>query len=329
MNLTYSILCLLIFAGGAYFLFGKRTKSGKLDSEKEAGEDGVKNSLVFFLKEPRCFGEESLAACLDQAFSGGIDGETNILGSLPYLPGMSVEEGYEPLSFLHGGRMYLVFISPESYIKDYGDLLSEIGDRRLITALEEHKAWISVDLIGEAETDDFRAEVYAVIGALMAEMAGPDIVAIFSPELSRCNEWDPRFIETLRSGNPLEIFEEPTNTPVLDVDGDSPELIAAVAEAKERWPELVEAFNTKIDSKAPFLIKAAFREGDVEEFMWVSPAKITDEQVTGILENSPHQIVKIHEGDEVTLPIIDICDWIYIDSDGEPIGGFTTKVIGN
>src|SRR5690606_14805042 len=110
-----------------------------------------------------------------------------------------------------------------------------IRDKRLRKAIERHVAWISVDLM-EDTTDRTRIrEAYQVIGRILAVMGGPDCLAIYCPELPRCNEFDPGLLERLCGDDPVSLFDEPTFDPVIEISDDNPKMAEAVREAIVRW----------------------------------------------------------------------------------------------
>jgi uncharacterized protein YegJ (DUF2314 family) len=102
---------------------------------------------------------------------------------------------------------------------------------------------------------------------------------------------------------------------------------AAVAEAHQRWNEFVAGFEARSpDDNTPFAIKAPFGSDDNTEFMWVEVTGIENDVVYGLLKNEPADIPNLHEGDRVKVSVADINDWLAV-IDGEPVGGFTLKVL--
>lgn len=88
----------------------------------------------------------------------------------------------------------------------------------------------------------------------------------------------------------------------------------------------VSVFEAGPSADQVFAVKARFAEGEYEEFMWVSVRQIEGTSITGRLENSPASLKSVKEGDTVTVQLADVNDWIY-GADGQPIGGFTMKVM--
>jgi uncharacterized protein YegJ (DUF2314 family) len=161
-------------------------------------------------------------------------------------------------------------------------------------------------------------------------MAGPDCLAVYCPELQRCNEFDPGLIETLSGPDPLDLFEEPTFEPVIEISDNNPRMAAAVREAVTRWPEFVAAFEgSPIADRDRYIVKVEFREGKKAEYMWVSVEELAPEGVTGILMNDPHELLDVHRGARVHFTLDRLNDWIYPGRDGRHVGGFTLDVLAD
>ena len=295
----------------------------------ESSEDAPLRSLVFLLEEPRAIESARWVTQIGEALGVSLNADgkksTEFVMPMPD-PAISAEDGdCFMLKIRHG--VFWIFNIRKPYMDDPEGYAETIPDGRLRSAIARHRAWISVDLLHWNGTDD-RDAVYAVIGRVLASLSGPDVVAVNAPELGRCNEFDPSLIEKLASGKPLEIFDEPTFSPVISIEGDDPEMAAAKAEAKRRWPEFVAQFSKrKPGSDRPFIVKAPFGKNEEEEFMWVLVERIEDDLVSGKLGNQPNKIVDLHEAQEVTIPVGAVIDWLCADASDEPLGGWTNKVL--
>jgi len=293
-------------------------------------------SLVFFLSEPREPKEETIRDCVATALN--IDFQDNDPAAeyfvLQFTPPQFEDNPFQPIqhfmirvpqglfSVLASHAPYMA--GPESFAKD------SIRDKRLRSAVENHQAWLSVDLMNEGSGHDAEttALAYQVIGKLLAAMAGPDCLALYCPELRRCNEFDPSLIEVLAGGDPLSIFEEPTFEPIIEVSDDDPRMADAVAEALNRWPEFVAAFeNRNTENQDKFIIKAEFTEGSASEYMWVAVSDLEDDLIRGVLMNDPHELLEVHRGATVEIEMSKLNDWIHPGPDDVPVGGFTLKVL--
>ncbi|HRX53062.1 MAG: DUF2314 domain-containing protein [Verrucomicrobiales bacterium] len=288
-------------------------------------------SLVFFLDEARNASLESVKKCVATALiDEPADSPVEIEEVSARRMGPSLAEQTQQFLVRLNQGIFGIILSPHPYIESPAQFAKEtIRDKRLRSAIERHQAWISVDLMAAVSNPAARRAAYQVISRLMAALAGPDCLALFCPELQRCNEFDPTLLERLNSPDPLSIFDEPTFEPVIEVSADDPRLREAVKEALLRWPEFVTAFRTRTPDDDRFIAKAEFTENGISEFMWVSVTQAGDRGLRGILLNDPHEILRIHKGASVTVDLSRLNDWIYPDADGNPVGGFTLSILSS
>lgn len=292
-------------------------------------------SLVFFLSEPSRADEASIRTCVSNAL--GIrfpvddpDSDTFVMPFSP--PDLRHHEAHIRHFMVRIPEgLFAVLVSDKPYIENPAEFArGSIRDKRLRSAVERHVAWVSVDLMDAEDDTEYRLGAYRIIGRILASMAGPDCLAIYCPELQRCNEFDPGLIETLCGEDPLHLFDEPTFEPVIEISDNHPRMADAVREAVDRWPEFVEAFTTSSSiERERFIVKAEFREGRKSEFMWVSVRDILGDTVSGTLMNDPHELLEVHRGAEVTFTLDRLNDWIYPGDDGSHIGGFTLDVLAD
>lgn len=295
-------------------------------------------SLVLFLEESREVSVDSLSGCVVDALQSDGD-ETLIVETEPDLeswagglpPEASRIEGIRKFLVRLTEGVFAVLVSPRPYIEDPKTFAkASIEDKRLRRVVEDHRGWLSVDLVSATpEEPEGRYLAYDIIGKLLASMSGPDCLAVYAPELRKCNEFDPSLIESLKSGNPLAIFREPTFDPVIEIEEDHPRMKAAVEEARSRWPEFAKAFRDRGEVGGRFIVKAEFSEGEQSEFMWIEVDRIDEDHVFGTLMNDPHELIGIHRGSEVDLPLDRLNDWLFPGEDGEAVGGFTLKVLAD
>jgi uncharacterized protein YegJ (DUF2314 family) len=294
-------------------------------------------ALVYFLSDPRQPTVETIRSCLTHAL--GLPSE---FASLPTkkiritagrAPAPS-SEGHTVQHFvieLPQGR-FGIFYSDTPYMENPVEFAAEsIRDKRLRQAVEQHRAWISVDFLESRRTPLSSPDIYALLGKILASIAGPDCLAIYSPELQRCNEFDLTLLDDLKRGKPLSVFSEPTFEPIYEIAADDERMAAAVREARQRWPEFVHEFTHNVPAQGSdrFLVKAEFSEGNKSEFMWVLVMALDDDQIHGELLNDPHELVDIHRGARLSLPRSQIADWLYRDAGGRIVGGFTLPILAD
>lgn len=291
-------------------------------------------SLVLLLSDPRSPTEASISGCVSSALDIELDPEdlhaTQFVIRMPdqsNRSGSGQVKGIQHFMVKLDRGVFAVLSSDRPYVeKDDQSVYRNIRDKRLRTAIDSHRAWISVDLMGQPENNHEKDRAYRVIGKIIAAMAGPDCLAVCCPELQACNEFDPGLIEKLQSSDPLDIFADPTFAPVIEVDKDNPAMIDAVTEARERWDEFVAALPADCDDER-YLAKVEFCDQDISEFMWVQVTEANERVVHGLLVNEPHQLENVHCGQKVSVPVEQLNDWIYPDDDGKMVGGFTLAII--
>lgn len=311
--------------------------------EKPDPDDGVETfdglgdedivSLVYFLTDPRSADEAMIRSCVASALGVAFDpsdpdSDHFVMRFTPPVPEKDATAIEHYMVRIPDG-LFAVLLSSRPYIEDPASFARDsIRDKRLRNAVENHKAWLSVDLMDSTDDPDTRREAYRVIGRILATLAGPDCLAVYSPELQRCNEFDLSLLDVLSSDDPLEVFDEPTFEPIIEISDDNPKMAAAVAEAKSRWPEFVDAFAEREDlDDDRYIVKAEFREGSNCEYMWISVRRITQTSIDGILMNDPHELIDTHRGAEVSVGFDRLNDWLFPGPAGEHVGGFTLDVL--
>ncbi len=120
------------------------------------------------------------------------------------------------------------------------------------------------------------------------------------------------------------------------IEGDSPEMLEAYQSAQQTfkyfWQEVFWENRRIVPAHDITAVKVAFADTSPEgndpsaEFMWVNEIDFDGHTVTGTLMNSPNWIKSIKEGDEVNIPLTEICDWIF-SIYGKAYGGFTVNLM--
>jgi uncharacterized protein YegJ (DUF2314 family) len=211
-----------------------------------------------------------------------------------------------------------------TYVEDIGEAAERLRDFRCKKAIQEHRAWLAVDQIGDPPAGG-AAVSYACIGKLLAELASDDCLALYCPETAQMNSYAPDLLPLLWGPNPLAAFEQPRPDEVVGVNEDDEEMKAAVAEAWRRWPEFVAAFNRRRAMQG-FAVKVPFHEGQEAEYMWVEVSNLDGNTIHGNLVSKPAMVSDLKLNDKVTVSLDDLNDWIF--SDGKQmVGGFTSKVL--
>jgi len=234
--------------------------------------------------------------------------------------------GNDPLFIVKNLQgMWMVHNHPAPYFDD-GSVTDKIPDLRLRKAVKEHSAWLSVDLMHAFDESLPVDTFYPYIFALIRELADEDTLAILRPETGSINIWNEEVAATLGSAEPLEEFGTPV-APVIQVSGHDPRMMAAIAEAREKFPVFREHWTARQDGDS-FLAKASVtREGD-GEIIWLEVIGVEPEFIHGTLANQPMNLEGLKQGDLVEVPLEDLYDWaIALKGSDEPLGIFTEKVV--
>lgn len=298
-------------------------------------DDTPMRSLVLLLREPHYVEGSMMASIASRAwdcevsYEGGEDDDsedddddTPLEESAPFLVG---EEA--PFFCSKYPAMLTIHSFPAPYFDDAEAVADEVHEARIRTAILEHTAWISCDLITWMDDDSDETQADILIGQLLAEFADDNCLAV----IDLLDQSVYPFLEdeteaALRSRNPRKALEELPYDPVITISSDDPEMQAAVQTARDRWPEFVEAFENRDDSQH-FAMKARFEENDLVEFMWVTVTAIEGDLVLGVLDSDPADVKSLRCGDRVRVTLDSLNDWMFVDRGEEPVGGFTIAVL--
>lgn len=204
-------------------------------------------------------------------------------------------------------------------------LPEELGE-----ALASHSCWLAVDSnIPSGTIKD--EEIFSALGRFLAEFVDDQIVMIYTPTFNKGALWKDEMRETLVS-DPLSVFGPGPHARVemnnvRQVPADDAEMIAAIEEARTRFPEFCTAF-ANAPTKAGFLVKARFEEEEEVEHMWISVTELTDTLIYGKLINSPNAISNVREGQFVEVDSDKVSDWAYPSKEqGDYVGNFSERVL--
>lgn len=277
-------------------------------------------SLVFLLREPRYLDKAILCQVVQRAF--GVDLSNSGPDSTEFVVSI---EGCPTHYVQYKGRIFLLHNFPVPYFSDKDKVANGIPELRLRNAVLEHQAWLSVDATSPPWATD---DPYLSIGKLLAELANEDCLAIIAPAFQAMNVWDPAKVDTLWGDNPLDAVRQSNQVPVIRVADDDPLMIAAVAEARRRWPEFVAEFELRRPGWN-FAAKAPFREGDFLEVMWFKVTAVEGDSIYGTIDNDPVDLKKIRHGSRVKVPVKDLNDWVFTEGNDHQTlkGGFTIEAV--
>src|ERR1051326_8575894 len=140
---------------------------------KKGGDEPI-YSFVLLLAEPRFLDAETLERQVSQALDVQFD------KGLPEDQRMDFVVGQAPIFMVkHGSTMILVNSIPKPYADNPEKAAREIADGRLQKAMRAHRAWLSVDWMGDKDDNSIR-QGYKLIGKLAAHLAESDCLAVYS-----------------------------------------------------------------------------------------------------------------------------------------------------
>ena len=260
------------------WLTGRKQESSATD---ETGEQPMV-SLVLLLSEPRYLDDAILRRLVEQAWNKQFhptdpDAKEFVVSG-DVVSVIRTTEG-----------MFLVNNFPSPYVDDPVEAAQSLRELRTRKAFAEHKAWLSVDLIGAGDDEQSLNEAYRRIGSLTSALLDADCLAVFCPATKQIAPVDPDLADRLRGHDVLALLGRGGYVPVIDVDSSDEAMQAAVAEARRRWPEFVQAFENRQPGE-PFLVKGPFAAGDQVEFMWIEVDALENDLILGRLANDPVNI---------------------------------------
>lgn len=197
------------------------------------------------------------------------------------------------------------------------------GDPVLRDALLAHRAFVSIameDSAPDAEIESTRKTIWK----LAAKFANEDTLVMWDEASDLMSLPTPDFMASLSAAH-AHTFELVTWDTICPHGGDDEQIAAAVALAQERFPALRLALEIgEVDSA---IARTSFtdRNGSVEH-LWFDVVSVGEDVVSGFLSSEPQILLELAVGSEVTVPIAQISDWMYVTADGRTVGGFLKEL---
>jgi uncharacterized protein YegJ (DUF2314 family) len=218
------------------------------------------------------------------------------------------------------GATFVIHNSAKPYVDD-PDLVSQsIAELRLRKAIADHRAWLSMDIVGPVAS----AQEYRTIARLLAGLVDADCLALYHPPLDQIIPCQPDDPKELNSEDPVKtVFRDADWDRVYPFDQD-PRMRAAQYEAWRRFREFETAFANKDGSD--FAIKTRMSVGEASEHIWVHVDSITPERIEGRLANDPLDLGDLKYDSKVEVKANSTEDWTFV-KDGKSLGRFTPPVM--
>lgn len=106
---------------------------------------------------------------------------------------------------------------------------------------------------------------------------------------------------------------------LTEVEYDDPEMVAAMQNAREKFPEFWTVVAEDLKRPAPLLdaatVKAYFYDEDAPEdgeHLWVDITEYDGETITGFLIDRPKTITSVQSGTRVSFTLERVTDWLYV-----------------
>jgi uncharacterized protein YegJ (DUF2314 family) len=274
-------------------------------------------SLVLLLSQPRTLDTAAVASAVSHGWNATVpESAVSVI----------------PPSFLVNSATgnYAINSVDKPYFTDSAKLADEVKDPALAGAIREHRAWLSVDWLGNDDKADLRV-VYQHISQIIVQFIGKNTLAIYNPDTDQFHANDATLIEHLNSPDPLQslipagVAGTTASADTVTINDDDPQLLAAQAEARKNWPEFMQAYQAR-EKDQYFAVKGRILEGASVEYMWLQVTSIDDKLVHGKLDSDPETLKKVKRGAELHIPIDEVDDWLYSTSKGESHGGYTLRL---
>ncbi len=111
---------------------------------------------------------------------------------------------------------------------------------------------------------------------------------------------------------------------VVNVEDDDPEMVAAIAKARDTLPQFWQVFDKRErgESDFAFKVKITYKRGT--EHFWATEIERRDGKTIGTINNDPNIVASVKLGDRIEIPEADISDWLYM-RDGKMVGNETLR----
>lgn len=297
-----------------------------LDSGDDPEDDKPLISIVLLCREARYLESAVLARIASDAWGIRLtsgDGQDD--DSQDEAEGFVV--GESPMFVIKANHhMMLVHNFDQPYWDDPEGVADSVNELRLGHAIGEHRAWLSVDVVGDVQDEAQKEAAYVMIGKLIHDLADEGTLAAVCPGSEAMNVWSDELAERLLQPGGVASLGQSDNAPVVPISGDDPRMVEAVAQAQRTLPEFIERFKNRTDGQETFVAKIKLTVGETSEFIWIDILGFEPRFVHGTLGNDPVNLGDLKINDQVEAPIEDICDWGYSE-DGELKGMFTAHAI--
>ena len=111
---------------------------------------------------------------------------------------------------------------------------------------------------------------------------------------------------------------------VVSVADDDPEMLAAIAKARDTLPEFWTVFDKREHGESGFAMKVKITDKSGSEHFWATDLERRDGKIMGTINNEPNIVSTVKLGERIVIPESDISDWLYLRG-GKMVGNETLK----
>lgn len=95
---------------------------------------------------------------------------------------------------------------------------------------------------------------------------------------------------------------------VVSVKDDDPEMVAAIAKARDSLPHFWQVFDKREHGESDFALKVKITDKMGTEHFWVTDIERRDGKTMGTISNVPTLVKSVKLGDRIEIPEADISD---------------------
>jgi uncharacterized protein YegJ (DUF2314 family) len=111
---------------------------------------------------------------------------------------------------------------------------------------------------------------------------------------------------------------------VINIADDDPEMLAAIAKARDTLPQFWTVFDKRERGESGFSLKVKITDKRGTEHFWATDIERREGKIMGTINNDPNIVATVKFGDRIQIPDADISDWLYM-REGKMVGNETLK----
>jgi uncharacterized protein YegJ (DUF2314 family) len=112
----------------------------------------------------------------------------------------------------------------------------------------------------------------------------------------------------------------------INVADDDPEMLVAIAKARETLPKFWDAFERRGRNETDFALKVKITDTHGTEHFWATGIERKNGKTSGTIDNDPNIVRTVKLGERIQINEADISDWFYF-RDGKMVGNQTLRVL--